>query len=167
MPVAKGYLQLLEGVLDLKSSPGKGSEFSVKLRRKLSEEEIEEKEKNRKVTKAASVLVAEDNDSNYELIFNYLRNYGMTLVRAENGRDAIDKFSASGVSFRYVLMDLHMPVMNGLEATKKIRAMDPQTVIIAQSAYTGEKEEALKCGCNEFISKPFTKSQLLDALGLE
>ncbi len=111
--------------------------------------------------KTGVVLVAEDNDSNFLLVNAILKKY-VTIVRAVNGQETVEKAKAGGVDL--ILMDIKMPIMNGLEATKEIRSFNAEIPIIAltANAFDTDKENALKIGCNDFIAKPLKKAILIE-----
>lgn len=111
--------------------------------------------------KIGVVLVAEDNDSNFLLVNAILKKY-VTIVRAVNGQETVEKAKAGGVDL--ILMDIKMPIMNGLEATKEIRSFNAEIPIIAltANAFDTDKENALKIGCNDFIAKPLKKAILIE-----
>ena len=110
--------------------------------------------------KEMKILVAEDNDSNYSLVQHILKDYN--LIRVENGVEAIEKIRNG--QFHLVLMDMKMPVMGGLEATRKIRDFDTKIPIIAltANAFDSDRTCAIEAGCNAFLAKPVKKRQLLD-----
>lgn len=114
--------------------------------------------------KELKILVAEDNDSNYLLVKHTLKGYDLT--RANNGAEAV-RMVREG-DFDLVLMDMKMPVMGGLEATRRIREFNTEIWIFALTAnvFDSEKTRALEAGCNAFLTKPLKKSQLLDAFTL-
>jgi CheY-like chemotaxis protein len=97
-----------------------------------------------------NVLVAEDNDTDYLLLDELLKSYN--IDRATNGREAIDKFSES--NYDLVLMNLRMPVIDGLQATEYIRVLDNFTPIYMVSSQVDLKNEALSVGVDKFYSKP-------------
>ncbi len=105
-----------------------------------------------------SVLVAEDIDSNFLLVKAILK--GFDLTRAKTGREVV----ALAAAHRYdlILMDMKMPELDGIEATRKIREFDPTTPIVAvtANAFDSAREEALRAGCNAFVAKPITRSDL-------
>ncbi len=107
------------------------------------------------------VLVAEDNDSNFLLVNAILKKY-VTIVRAANGQEAVEKAKAGGIDL--ILMDIKMPIMNGLDATKEIRTFNSDVPIIAltANAFDTDKEHALEIGCNDFIAKPLKKTLLIE-----
>lgn len=110
-----------------------------------------------------SILIAEDIDSNYLLVKAILKTF--TLTRAKTGREAVDL--AREHRYDAILMDMKMPVMDGLEATRLIREFDTQTPIVAvtANAFDSDREEALAAGCNAFVTKPIKKSDLEALLG--
>ena len=99
------------------------------------------------------ILVAEDNDSNYILMTYILKKY-YQFERAKNGQEAVDKVENG--NYDLVLMDIKMPVMDGLEATKAIKANHPDLPIVAltANAFDSDRQLALQAGCNDFLSKP-------------
>ena len=106
------------------------------------------------------ILVAEDNDSNYSLVRHILKGYDLT--RAANGVEAVEEVRSR--NFDLVLMDLKMPVMGGLEATRKIREFNAEVPIVAltANAFDSDRASAMDAGCNAFLAKPVKRKQLLD-----
>ncbi len=168
LSLVKDIVSLLNGKVWLESEVGKGSTFYVSFPI-VNEEEKEQKEepyqksysenfKNDKFT----VLIVEDNIENKILISKILQQYNFNVVEASNGKEAIDILKKTPY-INVVLMDLQMPVMDGIEATKIIRQTNPNIPIIAQTALsqTEDKEKALSAGCNDVLIKPFKKDQLL------
>ncbi len=104
-------------------------------------------------SKSKTILVAEDNESNFLLVFTVLKK-DYSIIRAHNGVEAIDKFKSENPDI--ILMDIKMPEMDGLTATRKIREYDTRIPIIALSAFAFEtdKQEAISAGCNDYITKP-------------
>ncbi|MEG2120658.1 MAG: response regulator [Rikenellaceae bacterium] len=112
--------------------------------------------------KELEILVAEDNDSNFLLIKNILKEYHLT--RAITGLEAVEKVKTQ--YFDFVFMDIKMPIMNGLDATSNIRKFNSTIPIVAltANAFNEDKEAALKAGCNHFMTKPITKRELIAVL---
>lgn len=108
------------------------------------------------------ILVAEDNDSNYLLVRATLKAFDLT--RAKTGKEAVEL--ASAYHYDFILMDMKMPEMNGIEATREIRKFDQSTPIFAvtANAFDSDKEAALEAGCNAFITKPIHSNKLKDLL---
>ena len=119
--------------------------------------------------KGANVLVAEDNDINRQIIDHLLQRLGITVQFATNGREAIDAVFAAGAHFDAVLMDVQMPVMDGLEATRLIRARIDATrlPIIAMTAHAMEQERqmCLDAGMNDHLTKPVDPKIIARTLG--
>ena len=109
------------------------------------------------------ILIAEDNDSNYILMTYILKKY-YQFERAKNGQEAVEMTEKG--AYDLVLMDIKMPIMDGLEATKAIRAALPDLPIIAltANAFDSDRQLALEAGCNDFLSKPVSSDLCLKAL---
>ena len=117
------------------------------------------------------ILLVEDNELNTEIAIEILNEYGFVVSTAENGQEAVEKVSAAEPgAYDLVLMDIQMPVMDGYEATRRIRALDdPQAasipiVAMTANAFDEDKRSALKCGMNGFISKPIVLDEVIEAL---
>ena len=118
-----------------------------------------------------SLLLVEDNELNSEIAVEILNEYGFLVDTAENGAEAVEKVKNSKPGgYDLVLMDVQMPVMNGYEATKQIRALNDPTLakitILAMTAnaFDEDRKKALECGMNGFLSKPIVIEELIDTL---
>ena len=109
------------------------------------------------------ILIAEDNDSNYILMTYILKKY-YQFERAKNGQEAVEM--AEKNTYDIVLMDIKMPIMDGLEATKAIKEKFPDLPIIAltANAFDSDRQLALEAGCNDFISKPVSSDLCLQTI---
>ncbi len=109
-----------------------------------------------------TIVIAEDEEMNFILLNEMLSNSNLTIMHAFNGQEAVDLCS-SQLQVDLVLMDLRMPIMNGYEATRQIKAIRPTLPIIVQTAYSSEadKAEAFASGCSDFINKPISKDLLI------
>ena len=118
---------------------------------------------NKNLTEPANIkiLIAEDEDSNYRYIEKLLSKVGYKLLRAKNGYEAVE-FARIYNDIDLILMDIKMPVKNGVEATREIRLFKPNLPIIATTAFAipGDREVFLKAGCDDYIPKPL-KSEIL------
>jgi len=118
--------------------------------------------------RGARVLVAEDNDINQQIVEHLLARLGVTVVFATNGREAIDAVFTPGAEFDAVLMDVQMPVMDGLEATRQIRTRvsSAELPIIAMTAHAMEQERqmCLAAGMNDHLTKPVDPKSLTSTL---
>ena len=109
------------------------------------------------------ILIAEDNDSNYILMTYILKKY-YQFERAKNGQEAVEMAEKGG--YDIVLMDIKMPIMDGLEATKAIKEKFPDLPIIAltANAFDSDRQLALEAGCNDFLSKPVSSDLCLQTI---
>jgi CheY-like chemotaxis protein len=109
------------------------------------------------------ILIAEDNDSNYILMTYILKKY-YQFERAKNGQEAVEM--AEKGEYDIVLMDIKMPVMDGLEATKAIKESLPDLPIIAltANAFDSDRQLAMEAGCNDFLSKPVSSELCLKTI---
>ena len=117
------------------------------------------------------ILLVEDNELNREIAVEILNEYGFQVDTAENGAEAVEKVKNSkSCSYDLVLMDVQMPVMNGYEATRRIRALnDPalaKITILAMTAnaFDEDRKKAMECGMDGFLSKPIVVEELIDTL---
>ena len=117
------------------------------------------------------ILLVEDNELNREIAVELLKQYGFRIDTAENGAEAVEKVRhAAPGDYDLVLMDVQMPVMNGYEATKQIRALaDPAlagiTILaMTANAFDEDRKKALKCGMDGFLSKPIVLEELIGTL---
>ena len=99
------------------------------------------------------ILIAEDNDSNYILMTYILKKF-YQYERAKNGKEAVEMVEKNG--YDIVLMDIKMPIMDGLEATKRIKEKHPDLPVIAltANAFDSDRQLAIEAGCDDFLSKP-------------
>ncbi|MGL5272695.1 MAG: ATP-binding protein [Phocaeicola sp.] len=169
LSISKAIAKTMGGRVWAESKEGKGATFFAWIPCEAEIEINPTEDSNKKKTtelavrdlsfnKTKKILVAEDNDSNYILIKAILRN--CQLTRAFNGEEAVSY--AKRFKYDAVLMDIKMPIMDGIEATTKIREFDKETTIIAitANAFDSDRVQAFKSGCNDFVAKPIRKSDL-------
>ena len=110
-----------------------------------------------------TILVAEDHDSNY-ILMTYILKRDYQFQRAQNGVEAVEL--ANTGNFDLVLMDIKMPLMDGLEATTKIKEAHPDLPIIAltANAFDSDRQLAIKAGCDDFLSKPVNSEKCLSTI---
>jgi PAS domain S-box-containing protein len=168
LAISKAYVELLGGTLKVVSAPGSGSSFIFTLPFEKKEDKSislsQETVKHKFFFKVKKkILVAEDVESNFQLIKYFLTGTNAEVVRAVNGQEAVD-LCLSDKDIDLVLMDIKMPVMDGYTATRTLRENNISIPIIAQTAYADDKNQAMRSGCTGFISKPFDKFDLLQAI---
>jgi CheY-like chemotaxis protein len=114
------------------------------------------------VNTGLKLLVADDDEMSVLLIKNILKKACREVLIARTGIEAIELFEKNP-DVDLVMMDMKMPKLNGYEATRQIRAINQNVVIIAQTSFalSGDREQALAAGCNDYLSKPIVPTQLL------
>jgi PAS domain S-box-containing protein len=168
LAIARRFVELLNGKLWVESVKDKGSTFffTLPLETENMPMPLNTETESRSVkTTNPLILIAEDDMSNFLYIKALLQKAGYSAVHAINGAEAVE-FCQQYPEITLVLMDIKMPVMNGLEATEKIREFRHDLPIIALTAYaqTGDKHRILEVGCDEYLAKPVTPKNLLDII---
>jgi PAS domain S-box-containing protein len=166
LTICKAYAESLSGSLKFESQEGKGTSFFFEVPyTPLSKDIITNVQKvNDKVdmnSNSSLILIAEDEDINYLMITKMLRSSNYTFIRAYDGKECVD-LAQSNPDVALIMMDIKMPVMNGMDATRAIRKFNPDIPIIAQTAhaFVGEKEKIMDSGCTDYISKPIEQQEL-------
>ena len=166
LSIARELVMKLGGQISVESTENEGTTFTFTLSgssRKLGAEKPESNQKQ--VDKDANplILVAEDDDFNFKYLDIILKRNGYLVQRAENGLQAVNYCREHPDDVSLVLMDMKMPVMGGLDATRQIRKFLSDLPIIALTAYVSVADEnaAYDAGCDEFMSKPVNKEKLL------
>ncbi|MDK2910511.1 MAG: hypothetical protein PWR20_2079 [Bacteroidales bacterium] len=171
LSIVKDLLDRVSGTIEVLSEPGKGTRVFVKIpapTRKAGEKWQNHGSsllKGETDWSGKTILVAEDVDSNFLLLETVIKKYGANVLRAENGEEVM-LLLKENPQVDLILMDIHMPGLNGLEATKLIRQINNEIVIIAQTAYAmiHDRDEILSSGCTDFIAKPIRIPALVEML---
>lgn len=113
-------------------------------------------------TNRPKVLIVEDDETNLVYLQLVLKDLNIELLKAVNGQAAVETFEQNQ-DIELILMDIRLPGMDGYEATSMIRKMNKDVVIIAQTAYafSSDKDKAIESGCNDYVSKPIRREELL------
>jgi len=168
LSISRAYIEMLEGEIWVESEVGIGSTFCFTIPFKPIAETEQLKKKIAPVhhsdhhLKDLKILIAEDDETSLELILYVVKKMSHKILIARNGVEAIET-CRNNPDIDLIMMDIKMPGMDGHEATRQIRQFNPGVIIIAQTAFafTGDEEEALAAGCNDYISKPLNKHALL------
>lgn len=168
LSIANGLANQLGGSISVTSEKDKGSIFKFKVpinKTEITEKTAPTEEKNVIDAEKPLVLIAEDDESNYLYLEEVLKQAGWDYLWAQNGSEAVE-LCKQHIDITLVLMDIKMPVMNGLEATKLIHEFRPELPIIATTAYAqiGDEQRFLDAGCNGYIPKPINKKELFKLL---
>jgi signal transduction histidine kinase/ActR/RegA family two-component response regulator len=168
LSITRKMVHMMSGSITLESEPGKGSIFEVKLPLRAGTQRIELTEKeftSSFIKPGVTVLLVEDNSMNQEVMKRFLDLNGFRVIIAENGEEGIIAFKKYNPEI--VLMDIHMPVMDGLQATKEIRNsgnLSVPIIAISADAFNEQKENALAMGCNHYLTKPIDFTRLQEIL---
>ena len=165
MAIAKKYVDLMDGKIEVSSRQGIGSTFTVEIPLLIAEHvETEEKEKLKKDMDlhGLHVLLAEDNDLNAEIAIALLEEQGMIVTRAVDGKSALTQFcNTVPGTFDLILMDIMMPEMNGYETTKAIRNLSDRPdgkkipiIAMTANAFAEDVQAALNAGMDDHVAKP-------------
>ena len=175
--ITKQLVQLMGGSIDFVSELGRGTTFTVRIPLQTDDsvpvETADEPEIRQKDLKGMRVLLAEDNEINREIAHCFLSDAGVEVTEVTNGEEAVKKFEETAPgTFDLVLMDIMMPLVDGLEATRRIRALprsDAAAIpIVAMTAnvFDDAFEECIQAGMNEHLSKPLDCEKLLRVLSV-
>jgi len=173
LSITKNIIEMMGGTLAVESAPGIGSKFSFELKfnavnidtKADSADQISYSDIKKPMFKG-EVLLCEDNNMNQHVIREHLSRVGLATTVAENGKigtDIVQHRAIKGMEqFDLIFMDIHMPVMDGMEAALKIREIAPEIPIIAMTAniMSGDMEVYKECGMTDCVGKPFTSQEL-------
>jgi len=162
LSISKSLAEMLEGNIWVESTAGKGATFFVRIPYKNKNRNMEFIQPNQFNWKNKIILVAEDKKINFEIIKESVNGTQASIKWARNGKEALDIIQ-NGEKIDLILMDIQMPVMDGLEATRKIKEIRNDLPIIAQTAYA-LPQDSYKCidaGCDDYIAKPISLDEFL------
>ena len=174
MPITKKLVEKMGGTIMFKSKEGVGTTFVIQVPFRIdlaTDKRKEQKDASEKTIKGLHILLAEDNELNMEIAEFMFQNEGAEVTKAWNGLEAVEIFekSRSG-EFDVILMDIMMPVMNGYNATKRIRSMDREDakeipiIAMTANAFTEDRIRAKEAGMDEHISKPVDGNLLVKVI---
>ena len=178
LSIVHDVVEMMGGTIELTSEENVGTKFVITLTMEL-DRDVEaagaasgEKAAKKTIDLAGRrALLVEDNELNREIACAMLKEQGVVITQAKNGREAVDVFAASEAgAFDFVLMDVMMPVMDGLEATRRIRALDREDagrvpiVAMTANAFAEDKRACLEAGMNAHVGKPVDVAVLREAI---
>ena len=174
MAIAKNLVEKMGGTITFKSKEGMGTTFVIRVPFKIdmdADKREEQKDVSEKSIKGLHILLAEDNELNMEIAEFVLQNEGADVTKAWNGQEAVELFEKSRPGeFDVILMDIMMPVMNGYEATKRIRSLDREDaktipiIAMTANAFTEDRIRAKEAGMDEHIAKPVDAKLLVKVI---
>jgi len=173
LAISREFVRLMGGTITVNSQVGKGSVFVIQLPLKEGQAQaVQAKDKPRHVLRlqpgqaACRVLIADDKEDNRQLLAQLLAPVGFEIRLATNGAEAVQEFEEWRPHL--ILMDFRMPVMDGREAIRRIRAMagreDPKIIAVTASAMDENRQELMEIGADDFISKPFREAELFQKI---
>ncbi len=170
--ITKNLIQLMNGEIRVESEIGKGSNFIFQIELEkpiLTNEKMEvvnDLKSNNIDFSKIEILLAEDNKINQMVFSKFIKKLNSKLDIAENGLEALNKTKEK--SYDIIFMDMNMPIMDGLEATRKIRELklskEPYIISLTANVLEEVKEDCIKAGMNQFLTKPFSFEQIKNAI---
>ena len=178
LTICRQYASLLGGSISVRSQLGKGSTFTVELPLKhadvshvLPEAPIRRVGGLKPDQPMFNILIVEDNDYSRIVLRQLLEQVGFNVIEAKDGRQAVDQYKRMQPDL--IWMDIRLPVMDGMEATRRIRELEPieddsskhiPIIALTASVFEEDKDKVLRAGCDDFVRKPFHEEEIFDKM---
>jgi signal transduction histidine kinase/CheY-like chemotaxis protein len=175
IPISRRFVRIMGGDLTMTSQPGQGTTFQFEIQvERVDVSDVQKARSRRRVAhveldpgqEIPRLLIVEDNDANRKLLIKLLQPMNFEINEATNGREALDIWEKWEPHL--IWMDIRMPIMDGYEATKQIKAtdkgQDTTVVALTASAFEEERQMILSSGCDDFVRKPFREAEIFDTL---
>lgn len=176
LAIVKKLIEKMNGSIRFESRQGEGTIFFIQIPFEICKKQekkgisLSQKE-NKDGLNGMQILLVEDNELNMEITEFLLKNEGALVTKAWNGKEAVETFQNSKIgAFDMILMDMMMPVMDGMEATKKIRSLNRKDakeiliIAISANAFSEDKKQSRQIGINAYLSKPMDANNLIQTI---
>lgn len=169
LSICKKIIDLMEGEISLESKEGKGTTFKVLIPLSQSNEKpLSVNKANLVLPSGKRILVVEDNSTNLIIIKRILEKLGQEVLTAYNGKEGVDLFKEHHKKIDLILMDMQMPVLDGISATKEIRNLsfgkDIPVIALTANAFDSDRDNCLSAGMSDFLTKPIQRRVLIEVL---
>jgi len=164
LAISDGVTKSLHGRIEFKSELNEGSTFYFYLPlKRVKYTDVNITDTN--ITSKKTILIAEDDETSFNLLKIFLKNLNFDILRAKTGQEAVD-ICESRDDIKFIFMDVKLPELDGFEATKLIKQFNPNIKIVALTAYAfkNDKQNALNSGCDDYLAKPVDKSVILECI---